>query len=358
LINTDYKLSQHPLLLRVLVHLLFWMAVLVFYYLLFSMNSKSREVSFILSIGLMPVAVAATCFFNYKLVPEYLWNKRYVQFFLYSFYSLLATTWLSFLIVFFTLIYILTREAYIDPSVLHPEWQVITLYFVVFFAIAVKQMKRLFHIQQEKSQLEKNQLIMELKLKEAELKLLKAQIHPHFLFNTLNNLYGLTLEKSDDAPRLVLRFSELLDYIIYRCNEKLVFLADELKNLNNYLEIEKIRHSGKFILEQKFPENPGKLRIAPLLFIPILENAFKHGVRQTAGKAFVSVKFSLDAKMLNCRIENSSTIQSKLKKKIPGGIGLNNVKKRLELVYPGKYVLNIADGPDSFFVNLILELEE
>lgn len=352
------KILQHSHHLRVLLHFLFWLTILVFYYILFSLNSESREVSLILTAGLIPVAVAATYFFNYVLVPKYLWKKHYIRFFLFSFYSLLVTTWLSFLIVFFTLIYILTREAYIDPSVLHPEWQVITLNFVVFFAIAVKQIKRSFHIQQEKNQLEKNQLTTELKLKEAELKLLKAQIHPHFLFNTLNNLYGLTLEKSDEAPRLVLRFSELLDYIIYRCNEKLVLLADELNNLNNYLEIEKIRHSGNLKLEQEFPANPGMLKIAPLLFIPLFENAFKHGVRNTTGKAFVNVKLSLTAKTLVCRIENSKNIQATTGNEVSGGIGLKNVKKRLELVYPNKYMLNITDGPDSFLVNLMLELEE
>ncbi len=347
--------SRH---LRVFLHLLFWMAVLVFYYILFSLNSESREVSFILTTGLMPVAIGATYFFNYVLVPKYLWGKRYIRFFLFSFYSLLVTTWLSLLIVFFTLIYVLTREAYIDPSVLHPEWQVVTLNFVVFFAIAVKQIKRSLHIQQEKSKLEKNQLTTELKLKEAELKLLKAQIHPHFLFNTLNNLYGLTLEKSDEAPQLVLRLSEILDYILYRCNEPKVLLTDEINNLKNYLEIEKIRYSGKVKLRQEFPSHTGKLKIAPLLFIPLFENAFKHGVSQATEGAYVEAKLSLTGKMLSCTIENTKNQVINTRNEESGGIGLQNVKKRLELVYPGKYVLNIDDGSDSFLVNLILELEE
>jgi sensor histidine kinase YesM len=352
------KIIYQSRLVRVLSHLLFWLLVIAFYYLLFSRNSESREVSLILSAGLMPVAVGVTYFFNYVLVPNYLWKKRYIRFFLFSFYSLLISVWLSFLVVFFALIYILTQKAYIDMSTLHPEWQVISLHFVVFFAIAVKQVKRVFFIQQEKNELEKNQLTTELKLKEAELKLLKAQIHPHFLFNTLNNLYGLTLEKSDEAPQLVLRLSEILDYILYRCNEKVVLLDDEINNLKNYLEIEKVRYSGKMNLEQEFPENPGNLKIAPLIFIPLFENAFKHGVSKSPGESFVKVKMTLNKNTLVCRIENTKSSEETVQKGKSHGIGLQNVKKRLGLVYPGKYILNIEDKPDWFLVNLILELEE
>lgn len=344
--------------MRILTHILFWLAVVVFYYLIFNRNSELREVSLIFSAGLVPIAVGLTYFFNYVLVPNYLEQKRYVRFFLFSFYSLLISVWLSFLMVFFALIYILTQKAFIDMSTLHPEWQVITVHFVVFFAIAVKQVKRVFFIQQEKNELEKNQLTTELKLKEAELKLLKAQIHPHFLFNTLNNLYGLTLEKSDEAPQLVLRLSEILDYILYRCNEKKVLLADEINNLKNYLEIEKVRYSGKLKLEQDFPQNPGTLKIAPLIFIPLFENAFKHGVSKSPGDAFVNVNLNLNGKTLVCHIENTKSGEEKIRKGNSNGIGLKNVKKRLELVYPEKYILNIENKPDSFLVNLTLELEE
>ncbi len=134
--------------------------------------------------------------------------------------------------------------------------------------------------------LEKNALTTELKLKEAELKLLKAQIHPHFLFNTLNNLYGLTLEKSDEAPDLVLRLSDILDYILYRCDEKYVPLTEEINMIKNYLEIEKIRYSEKLSLETNFPDKTSAFKIAPLILLPFIENAFKHGVSKYPGRCF------------------------------------------------------------------------
>ena len=213
-------------------------------------------------------------------------------------------------------------------------------------------------MQQEKNELEKMQLTTQLKLKEAELKLLKAQVHPHFLFNTLNNLYGLTLEKSDSAPQLVLQLSEILDYILYRCQAPKVQLKEDLYNLKNYIEIEKIRYSEKLKLEFDFPGDTGKLEIAPLILLPFVENAFKHGVSHFPGVAEVKIKASIVGKNLIFNIENSRNPLAKPTNNQSNGIGLINVKRRLELLYPQKHILTINEQPETFSVNLTLELEE
>lgn len=344
--------------IRILSHLIFWLIVGFFYFLVFNRNSEFREVSIIFSAGLLPVAILVTYFFNYTLVPKYLWQKRFGRFFLLSFYTLLVSTWLSFLIVSFALVYILTKEAFLVPATLHPEFQVISLNFIVFLAIAIKQLKRAFFIYQEKNELEKTTLITELKLKEAELKLLKAQIHPHFLFNTLNNLYGLTLEKSDEAPELVLRLSEILDYILYRCEEKRVLLSEEITNLKNYIEIEKIRYSDKLKLDIDFPKIPVSLKIAPLIILPFIENAFKHGVSKFPGTAFVKTKVTISDKTLIFNVENTKNPVAKTLENYSKGIGLINVRKRLDLMYPEKHILTIEDREEIFSVNLTLQLEE
>jgi len=342
--------------IRIICHLVFWVIVAFFYFFLFSWNSEFREVSVIFSIGLLPVAILVTYFFNYTLVPKYLWRKRYGRFFLFSFYTLLVSTWFSFLIVFFALLFILNKEASLDPSVLYPELQVISLNFIVFLSIAIKQVKRAFFIQQEKNKLEKIKLTTELKLKEAELKLLKAQIHPHFLFNTLNNLYGLTLEKSDDAPNLVLQLSEILDYILYRCDEQSVLLSEEINNLKNYIEIEKIRYSNKLKLEVDFSEETNGFKIAPIIILPFVENAFKHGVSNFPGVAFVKIKLILAGKSMVFNVENTKNPNLKNNVKYVKGIGLKNVKKRLDFIYPEKYILSIDEKDKTFSVNLTIEL--
>jgi LytS/YehU family sensor histidine kinase len=328
-----------------------------FYFVVFNLNSEFREVSFIFTIGLLPVAIMTAYIFNYLLVPKYLWKKRYRKFFFNSFIILLIASWISFLIVFFALLYILETEASLEPAVLHPELQVVSLNFIVFLAIAVKQIKRAFFIQQEKNELEQTKLTTELKLKDAELKLLKAQIHPHFLFNTLNNLYGLTLEKSAEAPQLVLRLSEMLDYILYRCNEKRVLLAEEIKNLKNYIEIEKVRYPNNLKLKTDFPEETSELKIAPLILLPFVENAFKHGASKFTGNSWIKISIFIRNKKLEVMITNSKNDERHKNSHDSEGIGLNNVRKRLDLLYTNKHDLKIEEGTDLFSVNLILELD-
>ena len=350
--------AQHTKNLRILLHFIFWVIVGSFYLIVFNRNSEIRAVSYILSAGLFPVAFLESYFFNYTLIPKYLGKKRYGRFFLYSFYTVLTSTWLSFLVVFFALIFILNKDASLDPAVFHPELQVISLNFIVFLAISIKQVKRVFYMQQEKNELEKTALTTELKLKEAELKLLKAQVHPHFLFNTLNNLYGLTLEKSDEAPGLVLRLSEILDYILYRCDEQRVLLSEEISNLKNYIEIEKIRYSEKLKLQQKFPEDCKSFKIAPLIILPFVENAFKHGVSNFPGIALVKINVSLTEKNLIVIIENSRNPIKIKSDNHSAGIGLKNVRKRLDLMYPEKYILTLEEKPETYSVNLTLQLDD
>ncbi|QIA09573.1 sensor histidine kinase [Draconibacterium halophilum] len=348
--------AQRSKTIRIAYHIVFWIIVGFFYFLIFNWNSEFPEVSIIFTIGLLPVAVLTSSVFNYLLIPKYLGNKRYVTFLSLSLFTLLISTWLSFLIVFYALIHILNTKASLEPAVLHPELQVVSLNFIVFFAIAVKQIKRAFFMQQEKNELERKKLNTELKLKDAELKLLKAQIHPHFLFNTLNNLYGLTMEKSDEAPGLVLRLSDILDYILYRCNEKRVLLFDEITNLQNYIAIEKLRYSEKLSIKVDFPEDTNNLQIAPLLLLPFVENAFKHGVSQNPGSAQISTSLKTRHTTLEFKIENSKNPAMQAIANSSKGIGLNNVKKRLELLYPKKHKLEIDNKEATFSVTLSLEL--
>ena len=343
----NYK--QNSGVARIFLHVCFWIVIAVFYYLLFSWNNEFRDITIIFSAGLFPIAIFVSYFFNYVLVPKYLWTKHYGRFLLFSFYTLAIVTWCSFLLVFYAFIYFLDKEAAVAPSVLHPELQIITQNFVVFLAISIKQVKHSFFAQQEKNELEKNQITIQLKLKEAELKLLKAQIQPHFLFNTLNNLYGLTLAKSEQAPNLVLRLSEMLDYILYKCDEKFVFLSEEIKNLWNYIEIEKIRYPDNLAIDFRAQDDVGGVKIAPLLLIPFIENAFKHGVSNNPGHSFIKMDVGTHKDGIYFSLCNS---KSPIRLSGFEGIGLKNVKKRLELLYPGRFKLDISDKGKEFCVNL------
>lgn len=187
---------------------------------------------------------------------------------------------------------------------------------------------------------------------QAELALLKSQINPHFFFNTLNNLYGLVVEKSEQAPQVVLKLSEMMRYTIYDGREEFVSLADEVNYLENYIDLHKIRYQKRVNIEFK-QEIVEDYLIAPLLFINLLENAFKHGVEGMTEDAFVRIKLSARDKEINFVIENN--FEGDTEKK-PAGIGLENLQKRLEHLYPKRYQLNIENEAPLYRVDLKINL--
>ncbi|MFZ4544386.1 MAG: sensor histidine kinase [Saprospiraceae bacterium] len=189
----------------------------------------------------------------------------------------------------------------------------------------------------------------------SELRFLKTQINPHFLFNTLNSLYALTLKKSDDAPEVVLRLSEMMRYMLYECNEPQVPLTKEVAYIENYLNLEKLRLSKTIDLKFNVSGDTSNLSISPLLFIPFIENSFKHGVANQIGEGFVHIDLICKEKELSFCVENSRTQNNSLghhSGKRSGGIGLINVKRRLDLLYPNKNKLKIEEGLNTFKVCL------
>lgn len=191
----------------------------------------------------------------------------------------------------------------------------------------------------------------------SELNFLRSQINPHFLFNTLNSLYALTLKKSDKAPEIVLRLSEMMRYMLYECNERYVPLEKEINYIENYLELEKIRHKGKCDIDFEMIGEVGKQRIAPLLFIPFIENSFKHGLNSQIVDGFVDIIMNIKDDSIHMNIKNSkSPSKPKAPSKISGGVGLVNVNRRLNLLYEDEYQLNIKDHPNEYEVNIEINL--
>jgi LytS/YehU family sensor histidine kinase len=192
---------------------------------------------------------------------------------------------------------------------------------------------------------------------QSELKFLKSQINPHFLFNTLNSIYALTLKKSDKAPEIVIKLSEMMRYMLYECNERLVPLSKEVLYVRNYVDLEMLRQGQKVRIDFRVEGDIHDQKIAPLIFTPFLENSFKHGVNQIS-EGFVDILLEVQDENVILQIENSKPPKPQVvnHKKPSGGIGLANVKRRLDLLYPESYVLNITEEPDRYKVYLNLEL--
>lgn len=185
---------------------------------------------------------------------------------------------------------------------------------------------------------------------QAEVNYLRSQVNPHFLFNVLNNLYSLTLKKSDAAPDVVLKLSEMMEYMLYESDDKFVPLEKEIQYLHNYIELEKIRYGEHADIQFKTEGDANGLMIAPLLLLPMIENAFKHGVSRSANKAWLHCHIAVGNDDINVTVENSK--QADDHRKTKGGIGLANLTRRLELLYPGNHTLDIHDYPDRFSISL------
>ena len=187
----------------------------------------------------------------------------------------------------------------------------------------------------------------------AELQLLKAQVHPHFLFNTLNNIYAFSLKNSPKTPAMILELSSLLSYILYECRGEQVSLEKELEVMKNYIGLEKERYGDKIDISVNIVGDIENRNIAPLLILPFLENAFKHGTSEQLGKPWLSLDISVKDQILKCKVVNS---KNELVPYNPNGIGIENVKKRLQLLYPGAFDLKLSDEGDYFVVSLMLKL--
>jgi LytS/YehU family sensor histidine kinase len=220
------------------------------------------------------------------------------------------------------------------------------IYVIVAIASSIKLFKQWYLDQQRHKELIQEKL-------ETELNFLKSQIHPHFLFNLLNNLYSLTLKKSDKAPEVILKLSSLLDYMLYQSTTKYVSVEKEITLLKDYIELEKLRYGSRLKILFSIEGGYAGTYIAPMLLFPFVENAFKHGAANEPGDTWIEIELSINSSKLVFSTKNQNNNKSATGKK---GIGLKNVKRQLELLYENRFDLQIEDNSDIYFTKLILQL--
>jgi two-component system, LytTR family, sensor kinase len=225
-----------------------------------------------------------------------------------------------------------------------------------FFLVMVLFISTIYRNIMLKRQNEKDALLLKTRVVEAESNMLKSQINPHFLFNTLNNIFALAQLKSDKTPEAIHRLSEMLRYVIYDCNETFVPLEKEVKYLQSYIELQLLRDEKMNKVSYVFdPVTPGT-SIAPMLLIPFIENSFKHWIMDDP-EAYIQISLRNAANQLVFCVENTKPRQP-LPPHAESGIGLENVRKRMDLIYPGKYSLIIQDQITIFKIELKIDLYE
>ncbi len=235
------------------------------------------------------------------------------------------------------------------PKILN---SLLRIYTPVFLAMAIKLQRFYYKKEQINKTLEKEKI-------ETELKFLKAQIHPHFLFNTLNSIYSLSLKKSAETPDAVLGLSKFLDYMLYECNDKFITVEREWEQLMNLVELEKLRYGDDLTISTKLINDNNESLIPPLLLLPFVENAFKHGADNLISDSWINIDLRLESQKLQFMVENSKApSQTSEGLDSDKNIGLKNVKRRLVLFFPDKHELKILEEPDSFLVKLEIDLSD
>jgi len=341
----------------ILLHFLFWIGVWFFFVYFFSYNSENTSYVTKFSSFLLPVTMLITYFVVYYLIPSYLLTKRYKLFALYSVYTLIFSTYLILIAIFGSFIFLSNMEMQHMPLMSRNYiFILILVYLIVFVVSFVSLLSHNFKTISKNKELENKILETQLTIKNQELHYLKKQIHPHFLFNTLNTIYGFALKKSKDTPDIILKLSNLLDYILYQVNKPKVSLKEEISHIKDYIELEKIRFQDTLKVSFKADTISDKIQIAPMLFIPFVENAFKHG-NLIAGFLEIDIDITLSESILNFSIKN--TILQNETKQTTSGIGLENIKKRLDILYAKNYTLDSIQKNKWHTVTLtILNIKE
>jgi len=289
----------------------------------------------------------------YFLVPVYLWKRRYLRFAGMLLLLLAITSFLRF--VLFVFIYNPVMRAlkfYVNSLDQIAKNSIIQNFegpaFVGFLFISLKLFKDWQQKQNDNLDLRKENA-------NAELLLLKAQIHPHFLFNTLNNIYFFTLDGSPQAKNMVKMLEDILHYMIEECEQPLVPLDKEIAILRDYFELERIRYGNSIDMQFEVAGDYRGKVISPLLMIPFVENSFKHGASRILRDPWIKLFIQADDDLIHFSLTNSKPAEEMPNDK--RGIGLYNVKKRLELLYPAEHLLVIESTMNTFTVNMQIPIQ-
>ena len=327
-------------------HFIFWMLILGLWYFLRYEDYTLQATAF--KVTLVKVADLALMVYitNYLLIPWLLYKRRYLLFAL-CFIGLIVT---SSIIKMHILGRVINNPALLDFS---GNWKariydnIIPHFFLVISGAAVKLMMDYTRMQQRMVEMAKEKA-------EAELNFLKSQINPHFLFNSLNSVYFLIDKNNADARGALHKFSGMLRYQLYEMNGDKVPVEKEIDYLKDYIDLQKLRKDEHYAVE--FSCSPGVkgFSIEPLLLIPFVENAFKHISHHKNQLNFIKLSLGMKNGSLHFMLENSKEAIEKSTDR-HSGIGLSNVRRRLDLLYPGKHDLKISNGIDSFKVDLTIK---
>ncbi len=357
------RFSKHKLLNKnILSHIGLWVSVILFLSFIYGVGAPGTFTSFFIILMFIPVHVTYFYTAAYWLIPKYIDENSHLK---------LAASLLTLAIVCtlaFRTIEIFWADPYFNRVMLeqNPEFQwkklrgtikeqylnpifLVTAFeqtnFIIWICLAIRFF-RMWHFKKQSAL-------------QAELNFLKAQVHPHFLFNTLNNLYALSLENSPKSPTAILGLSNILRYMLYECNTDKVYLKRDLEILENYINLEKLRYEDQLDLTVSINGWIKEQTIAPLLMLPLVENAFKHGASEMIKDAWINIQVEINGNNLKLKVSNGFPVELlEHTEDEREKIGLINVHRRLRLLYPNAYTFNTYADDDIFVAILELDLSK
>ena len=340
-----YKLS----LFRIFQHLVFWG---LSYYILVNVFASSSEIQptdhIYTAVFLLTIAIGV--YFNlYFLIPFILNKGKYFLYLILLILCIAGSTYLNQLTFGHIIDFFLPGYYFIS----YFDFFNLLKFFAAFIGITslIKLSKSYFLLLETRNQLMKIQK----EKTDAELQALRNQVNPHFLFNGLNSIYSLVLKHSEKAPETILKLSEILRYIIYETRKEKVDLKKELDYMQHYIDIQKLRSDPRAKIDTRISGDPDNRKIAPLLFLPLIENSFKHGIKGETGSTFVILEWIIEKDTIRFVAENNKGQSEDADTEKKHGIGLENLKQRLEMTYPGKHQFETKETEDRFIATLEIQ---
>lgn len=338
-----------------LYHIFFWIGYFMlntlrwgFYFDDYSYSFKSNLVEF-------PIHLILVYFNLYFLLPRYI-PRKLVQYIVYLSLAILIMSLIRIVLTYEFVTTIVWRESYMPIESIYGFNYILAVFigelYVIGLTTAIKLIIDWVNTQNRALELERRN-------HETELSFLKSQVQPHFFFNTLNNLYSLTLDKSDKAPETVLKLSELMSYVIYKGKDKTVSLMEEIKHIQNYIDLERLRYGDKLDVVLSITGNIQNKYLPPLILMPFIENSFKHGIHYRNGKIPIHISLDINDNRLNFSTVNPKSNRVPMPGKAPAsGIGIQNTRRRLELLYGNGFRQEIIEEADSYILQLNIMLYE
>lgn len=314
---------------------------------------RVQERRFVDTLIFLPSHMFFTYTQMYLAIPRFLLKKKYKQYILFSFIFLCISVFYSHwaqnniidwdrrmfrLQVYFSYKYFFIRFGR----------SAFALFFTAGIAVAIKLFKEWFRQRELALKIENEKVRLELES-------LRSQIHPHFLFNTLNNLYSLTLTSSTSASMVVVHLSDLLRYMLYECKEPEVPVERELQMLKKYIELEKLRYGNRLDVGFTVSGETKGLAVSPLLLLPFVENSFKHGVSNMIDQCWININVYAEDNVFTFQVSNSRVGKQET---TFGGLGMDNVRKRLQILYPETHSLKVVEENEIYVVKLELVLSK